>query len=76
MAVIAEAQTISVTEAARRLGIGRDLAYQAAGRGELPTVRIGRRILVPVAALEAMLRPSPPLREASDVLGSTTNTEA
>jgi len=59
--VIAAAQTISVQEAARRLGIGKDLAYQAAESGELPTVRIGRRILVPVAALEAMLRP--PLRD-------------
>jgi len=47
--------TMTVTEAAERLGIGRMQAYEAARRGELPTVRIGRRLLVPVSALERML---------------------
>ncbi len=46
---------ISVQEAGERLGIGRVSAYEAARRGDIPTVRIGRRILVPVKALEAML---------------------
>ena len=55
--MIAEAQTVSVVEAARRLGIGRSLAYEAAQSGELPAIRIGRRLVVPLAALEAMLRP-------------------
>ena len=47
--------TLTVTEAARRLGIGRNSAYQAASRGEIPAVRVGRRVLVPVIALEQWL---------------------
>ncbi len=48
-------KTYSVTEAGKILGIGRSAAYEAARRGELPVVRIGRRLLVPIRALERML---------------------
>jgi excisionase family DNA binding protein len=48
--------TISVPEAGRRLGIGRNLAYAAAASGGIPTIRIGNKVLrVPVRALEKML---------------------
>jgi excisionase family DNA binding protein len=47
--------TISVPEAGRRLGIGRNLSYEAAKHRQIPTIRIGRRLLVPVAALEKLL---------------------
>lgn len=47
--------TRTIEEAAQALGIGRNQAYEAAHKGEIPTVRIGRRILVPVAALDRML---------------------
>lgn len=47
--------TISVPEAARRLGIGRNHGYECAKRGEIPTIRLGKRMVVPVAALERML---------------------
>lgn len=47
--------TFTVCQAAKVLGIGRSLAYEAAARGELPTVRIGTRILVPRLALEEFL---------------------
>lgn len=50
-----ERLTISVIEAGRRLGVGKQCAYDAAHRGEIPTVRVGRRLLVPIAAFEAML---------------------
>ena len=43
----------SIEEFAERVGIGRTLAYQAAVRGEIPTRRIGRRLIVPKAALDA-----------------------
>ena len=46
---------ISVGDAAKRLGISRNSAYEAAKRGELPVLCIGRRKLVPVAALHALL---------------------
>jgi excisionase family DNA binding protein len=38
--------TLKVEEAARLLGIGRSAAYEAVRRGEIPSVRIGRRVLV------------------------------
>ena len=48
---------ISVEEAARRLGVGRNLAYEMARTGKLPVLRFGtRRLLVPVEALQEMLR--------------------
>lgn len=50
-----ERQTVSVTEAGRLLGIGRVSAYQAVQRGELPSIRLGRRIVVPRAALDRLL---------------------
>lgn len=46
---------ISVEELAVGMGIGRAAAYEAIKRGEFPTLKIGRRILVPIAALEKML---------------------
>jgi excisionase family DNA binding protein len=47
--------TVSIVDAAKRLGIGRNQAYEAARRGEIPVIRIGKRLLVPRAALEKML---------------------
>ena len=47
--------TYTVDEAAKLLRIGRNHAYDAAKAGELPTIKIGKRILVPRAALERML---------------------
>ena len=50
-----ERRTLTVEEAGQWLGIGRSAAYAAANRGELPTIRIGRRMVVPKDALERML---------------------
>jgi len=47
--------TISVPEAGRRLGIGRNSAYEAARRGTIPAIRIGKLLRVPVAALDRLL---------------------
>ncbi len=47
--------TITVEEAAERLGVSLTLAYKAAKTGQLPVVRVGRRMLVPLAAFERML---------------------
>ena len=43
--------TVSLEEAGKLLGIGRSSAYGAIRRGELPFLKIGRRILVPRSAL-------------------------
>jgi excisionase family DNA binding protein len=53
--MVAERRTLTVEEAGRLLGISRTLAYQAARRGELPIIRIGKRYLVVRALLEQML---------------------
>jgi excisionase family DNA binding protein len=47
--------TLTVEEAGELLGISRGSAYEAARTGELPTIRIGRRLVVPTAALRRML---------------------
>ena len=51
-----ETATVSVSHAAELLGIGRNLAYELARRGELPgALRLGRRIVVSRKALDAFL---------------------
>lgn len=44
--------TLSVEEAAILLGISRALAYNLVRRGELPSLQLGRRVVVPRRALE------------------------
>lgn len=55
LADVAGRDTISVEEAGRILGIGRKTAYEAVQRGEIPALRIGRRLLVPTHRLRALL---------------------
>lgn len=51
-----ERPVMTVPEAGREFfGIGRSAAYEAARRGEIPTIRIGRKLLVPVVAVKRML---------------------
>ena len=50
-----EKLTLTVDETAKCLGIGRNSAYEAIARGEIPVVRVGKRLLVPKAALERLL---------------------
>lgn len=52
--------TVTVSEAARILAISRSHAYELCARGDLPSVRLGRRIVVPIRPLLALLdEPSP-----------------
>lgn len=50
-----ERMTISVPEAARRIGISPASAYVAAAKGEIPTIKVGGRILVLRNQLDRML---------------------
>ena len=54
--------TMSVPDAGALLGLGRNAAYDAAKRGELPTIKIGGRIMVVTAKFREMLdaRQEPP----------------
>jgi excisionase family DNA binding protein len=49
---------LTVSETARVLRIGRNQAYDAVRRGDIPSIRVGRRILVPRHALEQLLNRS------------------
>ena len=46
---------LAVTEVAELLGISRSLAYDLVARGQLPAIHLGRRIVIPRHALEALL---------------------
>lgn len=46
---------LSVPEAGAVLGLGRSASYEAVRRREIPSLRIGRRILVPVPQLLALI---------------------
>lgn len=48
--------TYTVEEVSVLLRIGRSAAYEAVRTGQIPSLRIGRRLLVPRAALEQLLR--------------------
>src|SRR5829696_965291 len=50
-----ERATLTVEEAGKLLGLGRQLSYAAAERGEIPVLRFGRRLVVPRARLMALL---------------------
>jgi len=48
--------TITVEQAGRILGISRGLAYQMAREGRIPTIRFGKRLVVPKWAIEHLLQ--------------------
>jgi Helix-turn-helix domain len=51
-----EPKTLTVPEAGRiYFGLSRNGSYDAARSGDIPTIKIGRLLRVPVVALEAML---------------------
>jgi excisionase family DNA binding protein len=50
-------KTMTVPEAgALYFGLERDASYAAAARGDIPTIRLGRTLRVPIAALDEMLK--------------------
>jgi excisionase family DNA binding protein len=70
--------TISVPEAGQLLGIGRNAAYDAVERGEIPTLRLGRTLRVPVPKLIEMLTgqepsPRPPSTIGVKVIGTNAD---
>ena len=49
-------QTYTVAEVAKILGIGRNTAYESCRAGEIRTIRVGGRILIPRQAIDELLR--------------------
>jgi len=52
-----ERQTYSVEQFGRIIGVSRNSAYQAVERGDVRSVRIGKRILIPRKEIERLLEP-------------------
>ena len=51
-----ECKTMTVPQAGREyFGLGRNASYEAARRGDIPTIRIGRLLRVPIVALDRKL---------------------
>lgn len=50
-----ECQTVNVDEAARIIGVGRNRLYESIRQGELPVLRLGRRILISRVVLDRIL---------------------
>jgi len=49
--------SVSVPEAARLLGLSRSSTYAAVKRGEIPSVRVGGRVLIPMSRLHDLIDP-------------------
>lgn len=47
--------TVTVPEAAAVLGVSRAAAYAAVQRGDIPSIRIGHRVVVPTVELRRLL---------------------
>lgn len=50
-----ERLTVTIPAAGKMLGLSRQSAYEAAARGEIPTLRFGKRLVVPLKALHQLL---------------------
>jgi predicted DNA-binding transcriptional regulator AlpA len=48
-------QTYRLIEVAALFGISRNQAYECAKRGDFPTIKLGKRLVVPRAAIDRML---------------------
>ena len=47
--------TYTVDEASKMLGLSRNSAYEGVARGDIPSIRVGRRLIIPKAALDRLL---------------------
>jgi excisionase family DNA binding protein len=60
-----ERKVLTVPEAGAQLGLGRNASYDAAKRGDIPTIKLGKLLRVPKLALERMLDPSTKIAQAT-----------
>lgn len=52
---IRDRATLTVVEAGKVLSLGRDASYRAAKAGQIPTIQVGRRLVVPAQRFLALL---------------------
>jgi excisionase family DNA binding protein len=67
--------TVTVTEAAEILGVSRTSAYELVRAGTLPSVRLGRRIVVTRHALEELLGAPLPAQRAPGAVSPVANAQ-
>ena len=60
--------TMTVTETATMLGISRSSAYECVRLGSIPSIRLGRRIVVPTRAIDALLASAMPSNDPQTAL--------
>ena len=65
-AMVSRCETMDLPEVARVLGISRGVAYRLANGGQLPCLRLGKRMVVPKAALGRLLADPPGLVAADE----------
>ena len=58
-----EPAVLTVRETARYLKLNRNSVYEGIRRGQVPAIRVGRRLLVPKAALDRLLEEGPEKRD-------------
>ena len=46
---------LTVPEAGKLLGVSRNGAYELAARGELPVIKMGKRLFVPTRGIDTLL---------------------
>jgi hypothetical protein len=67
-----EKRATSVEIAGKLLDVSRGVAYESARTGAIPTIRLGRRLVVPISKLADMLGETPEsLTVAIEVLESS-----
>jgi hypothetical protein len=69
----ADRDAFTVEEAGKILGISRASAFAAASRGDIPTIRIGKRLIVPRHGLEKLLGGDEGLRKAPEQASPATS---
>lgn len=68
--------TITVAETAEVLNLGRDATYACIAKGDIPSLRLGRTIRVPVAKLLQLCGASPDMSAGpATTVGPNTTTE-
>ena len=58
-------KVLTIDEGCQALGLSRGSLYRAVARGQIPSLRIGRRLVIPVAALDRLLQ-EPPAKQDSE----------
>ena len=61
---------VSVKQAAKLIGVGKNTMYAAVAAGDVPHVKVGRRILIPVARLEQWLEENTQEGQGPALLGA------